>query len=273
MSGFSADWLALREPFDAAARSTALLDSLLRAAGPRSDWTVIDLGAGSGANLRYLSTRLPGPQHWTLVDHDPALLAVAARPGIELRTLDLAREFSVQGSELIIPRGALVTASALLDLVSADWLECLAQRCRAAEAIVHFALSYDGRMHFDPVDAFDAFDTTILDLVNRHQRGDKGFGAALGPDATQQCIAAFTRAGYTMQRARSDWQIDVAHLAMQTALIDGWADAAIEMAARIGTGVARDIDAWRRRRLERLNAAGSRLIVGHEDVIGWPDSR
>ncbi len=268
MSGFSADWLALREPFDAAARSTRLLDVLLRSTAPRSDGNVIDLGAGSGSNLRYLSPRLPGPQRWTLVDHDPALLANAARPGVELRTLDLAREFSAQGGELDIPGGALVTASALLDLVSLDWLECLARRCRAAAAIVHFALTYDGRVSFDPVDPFD---TTILDLVNRHQRGDKGFGAALGPDATQQCIEAFTRAGYTMQRARSDWQIDGAHIAMQTALIDGWTDAALEMATRIASSVAPDIEAWRSRRLERLNAGDSRLIVGHEDVIGWPD--
>lgn len=270
MSGFSAGWLALREPLDAAARSTALLDALVKNAAPHREWNIIDLGAGSGANLRYLAPRLPGAQHWTLVDHDPALLAVAAQQAapagvrVDLRALDLAREFSAAGNALTLPDRALVTASALLDLVSPDWIDALAQRCVAANAIVHFALSYDGRTRFDAIDPLDA---TILDHVNRHQRGDKGFGAALGPDASQYCFDAFTRASYTMRRASSDWQVDSCHAELQAALIHGWADAALEVSAATS---AHDIDAWRVRRLAQVDAGKSRLIVGHEDLVGWP---
>jgi hypothetical protein len=269
MSGFSARWLALREPLDGAARSMALLDTLLQNMAPRGNWHIIDLGAGSGSNLRYLSPRLPGAQHWTLVDHDPRLLTVAAQYAapatvtLDLRTLDLAREFSASRGDLTLPTGALVTASALLDLVSPDWIDALALRCRSARASVHFALSYDGRTTCEPVDPLDA---AILEHVNRHQRFDKGFGPALGPEAAQYCAGAFTRAGYTMRRARSDWQIDATHAAVQAALIEGWADAAIEMSAAPG---ASDINAWRGRRLAQVAAGESRLIVGHEDLVGW----
>ena len=31
---------------------------------------IVDLAAGAGSNLRYLSPRLPFEQAWTLVDHD-----------------------------------------------------------------------------------------------------------------------------------------------------------------------------------------------------------
>lgn len=77
---FSADWLALREPHDRAARA--------RAAGPLhlADWaarrqpaargTVLDLGCGSGSNLRALAPALGGArQTWHVVDHDAALEA------------------------------------------------------------------------------------------------------------------------------------------------------------------------------------------------------
>jgi hypothetical protein len=269
VSGFSAGWLALREPLDAAARSTALIDALLENTGPHTHWNVIDLGAGSGSNLRYLSPRLAGVQRWTLVDHDAALLEVAAQHAdpanvtVELRRLDLDREFSASRGALNFPSGALVTASALLDLVSRDWIDALAARCHAAGATVHFALSYDGRTTCDPVDSLDA---SILESVNRHQRGDKGFGPALGPDAAQYCIDAFTRAGYAMRRATSDWQIDSTHATLQAALINGWADAAIEGAEALEVS---DIDAWRARRLALVASGRSRLIVGHEDLVGW----
>ena len=70
----SPEWLALREPADAAARSAELAGRLARhlpAAGPL---VIHDLGGGSGAMGRWLAPRLPGPQHWVLHDRDVDLL-------------------------------------------------------------------------------------------------------------------------------------------------------------------------------------------------------
>ena len=79
MESFSADWLALREPADTAARS----ESLTRLAGARLSLRgrvrAIDLACGTGANVRYLAGRLPMSAAWTLVDHDRALLDEARR--------------------------------------------------------------------------------------------------------------------------------------------------------------------------------------------------
>jgi len=84
VSGFSAEWLARREPHDAAARATELA-GLLRTSSSatrngepaRASRAIVDLGAGSGANLRWLAARLGGEQAWLLVDHDAGLLAAA----------------------------------------------------------------------------------------------------------------------------------------------------------------------------------------------------
>src|SRR5690606_21132607 len=101
------------------------------------------------------------------------------------------------------PRG-LVTASALLDLVSAAWLDALAARCADAETLVLFALTYDGRMQLEPREPDDA---QVRELVNRHQRTDKGFGPALGPSAFAAALDAFAHHGYALRFEPSDWRL------------------------------------------------------------------
>jgi glycosyltransferase involved in cell wall biosynthesis len=148
---FSAAWLALREPADHAARSAAIARTVADAIQPRGELRALDLGAGAGSNMRYLAPRLPTPQRWLLVDRDAALLAHAARAPmsdvrIETRQLDLAG-IADDPMMTLFDGQALVTASALLDLVSERWLLALAARCRHAGAAALFALSYDGRIH------------------------------------------------------------------------------------------------------------------------------
>jgi SAM-dependent methyltransferase len=75
LSRFAPDWLALREPYDRAARSGTLAGRFAGALGPAP--RVIDLGCGTGANLRYLAPKLAPPQHWLCLDRDRDLLARA----------------------------------------------------------------------------------------------------------------------------------------------------------------------------------------------------
>ncbi len=270
MSGFSAAWLRQREPFDTAARAVAAerlqLSTWLAALKPAAaPWRVIDLGCGTGANFRALAPMLTGTQHWRVVDHDAELLgAWSATPGeasIERVTLDLARDLKT----LHFKGTTLVTASALLDLVSAEWLQRLVTACRGAGASVLFALSVDGRALWDPLDPVD---TLASELFDAHQRRDKGFGPALGPMAAATAIEGFRAAGYAVQSAPSDWWIDArrdpAALGLQRALIDGITQAAIEQDP-LATSVLR---AWQTRR--HAIAARSTLRIGHLDVIATP---
>src|SRR5882724_845129 len=78
-AGFSADWLALREPADLRARERSLADRLRRRFAAYPSLRVIDLGCGTGSNLRAVAPWLGRQQAWRLVDHDPALLREAAR--------------------------------------------------------------------------------------------------------------------------------------------------------------------------------------------------
>jgi len=263
---FTAEWLALREPADHRARSARLTREIARRLIGRPPLHVLDLGSGTGSNLRYLTRRLPPVQHWRLIDRDRTLLArIRTRPmwaivaSVHLQPRDLA---DLEANADLFKSVSLVTASALLDLVSAAWIEALARRCQSSRAVSLFALTYDGRIACTPADRHDDM---VRDLVNRHQRIDKGFGPALGPDAAAAAQQAFASRGFTVERDRSDWMLDDADAALQRQLIDGWAAAASEMQP---AGAAA-IDAWRQRRLEHVAAARSTIVVGHEDLAAW----
>jgi hypothetical protein len=288
VSGFSPEWLALREPFDAAARSAALIAELRThvargtAAAPLA---VVDLGAGAGSNLRYLAPLLGGAQRWRLADHDRALLdaALAATnawakqrgsevtrtaTALEIRGAAFACDVRCEPVELAeltaveLPHGGLVTAAALLDLVSRDWLDKLAQRCRAARAAVSLALTYDGRTTAKPGEPEDA---AVLALFNRHQLFDKGFGPALGMRAAAAAEAAFEAHGYELRLATSDWLVGPEEHALQLALLEGWLGAALEIAPESRLALT----SWFERRRAHVLAGRSSLSVGHVDLVGW----
>ena len=288
MSGFSAEWLELREPFDAAARA-ATVAAELRAHLPRgthaAPLVVVDLGAGAGSNLRYLAPLLGGVQRWRLVDHDSRLLdaalaathAWASARGAEVRrkssTLAVnAADFACDIecvhvdledlSRIELPAGGLVTAAALLDLVSHDWIETLARQCRAARSAVALALTYDGRTTAKPPEPEDP---VVLAMFNRHQLFDKGFGPALGMRAPGVAEAAFEAHGYELRVATSDWVIGREQHALQLELLDGWLGAALEIAPESKLALT----SWHGRRRAHVLAGRSELRVGHVDLVGW----
>jgi hypothetical protein len=257
VTSFTAEWLSLREPADAAARSEALAAGFARTAS-----RIVDLASGTGANIRYLALRLRRASDWLAVDNDAQLLAALAPPAgakVSALRLDLARALD----DLPLDGCDLVTASALLDLVSEPWLVRLAARCAEARIGVLFALTYDGRIEWSPRE--DA-DELVRGLLNRHQLGDKGFGPALGPRAAAAAVAHFNAVGYEIQAAPSDWDLGPESPALQSALIEGW----IAAAAEIAPGEAEALGNWARRRRAHVAAGASRVRLGHVDLGGRP---
>lgn len=269
MSGdFSADWLILREPYDRAACNRHLLDHLAAWRADRGELRVIDLGAGTGANLRRTAARLGGAQRWLLAEHDPALIRVGTRllagSGVawRYRRLDLAADLE----RLADAAPHLVAASALIDLVSEDWLRRLVALCACTGAALHLTLSYDGRTLWQPTDADDAQATA---LFNRHQRTDKGFGPALGPEAVPALARLLAAVPGELSVARSDWRLTPADRALQAALLKGQAVAACAIAPERQKVIA----AWADRRGAIIAAGRSRLTIGHLDLLFLPAGR
>jgi len=265
---FSADWLALREPFDAKARSAAVRDAALAAVADLDPVAIVDLACGTGSTVRALAPLIPARQTWRLFDNDLSLLARAAdaarppRAQVTATPVDLAHDLEAALDGAV----DLVTTAALLDLVSEAWLERLTVECAARRLPLYAALSYDGRIAFAPEDPGDA---AIVAAVNAHQRGEKGFGPALGPTAAATAIARFSTLGYRLTQATADWTIGPADRAMQAEFLAGCAGAAREF----GAPLIEDIAAWLTRRREQLAAGRSSIRVGHVDFFALPMAR
>jgi hypothetical protein len=278
----------LREPADALARSQSLTQAIAARMPLDVPVCALDLATGAGSNLRYLIARLPGHQRWLAVDQSRdllkdllqrtaawattrgyhahlttdrcAILGPALDCQIETRALDLG---SLDDPTIFAGRH-LVTASALLDLVSDAWLRTLAAHCGATGASALFTMCYNGVSTCDPPEPEDDF---VLDLFNRHQRTDKRLGGvAAGPEASRGAERCFAGAGFEVRRARSDWTLASEESDMQRFLIDGWADAAAEA----GPSHAAAIRDWHARRLAHVEAGRSHIVVGHDDLAAWP---
>ncbi|RFF27503.1 MULTISPECIES: class I SAM-dependent methyltransferase [unclassified Wenzhouxiangella] len=275
---FEGDWLALREPADHAARSAPLADRLSEWLKSADRLRIIDLGAGTGSNLRWLAPRLDAQQDWLLIDHDAALLARAregfaagssGKPAIRAQTrcLDLAglpRE--------VFDDADLVTAAALFDLVSANWIDSLVEWIAHSGAAALFALTVDGRRHFVDEDGRwidDERDRRMETLFNRHQQRGKGLGEALGPKAASVLPAALEKAGLAVRIDESDWRLGAADgrtLALGSALLDDWMRAVVAQSPED----AACVESWYRTRRNELENGRIGLVVGHVDVLALP---
>ena len=255
----SPGWLELREPADAAARSRELVDRLgLRA--PAGPWLIHDLACGSGSMGRWLAPLLPGPQRWILHDRDEDLLELAAIPGaaVETRVSDVTR----LGAD-DLAGATLITASALLDLLTQEELTALIEACAGAGCPVLFALSVTGRVQLLPPDPLDV---RVAAAFDAHQRRETPRGRLLGPDAVDAAVEGFRALGAEVVVRPSPWRLGATESDLAAEWVAGWLEAAFEQEPAL----AQAADLYRRRRLREAEAGVLAVTVGHADLLVLP---
>jgi SAM-dependent methyltransferase len=246
----SREWLALREPADAAARARDLVEHLVRQLRPPSHWVIHDLGCGTGAMGRWLAPLLAGPQHWVLHDRDADLLDVAAAeaPGpaadgaavtVEARHSDIARL-----SEDDLAGATLITA------------------CCGAGCPTLLTLSVVGRVELMPADPLDRRVAVAFDA---HQRRMTERGHLLGPDAVAFAVKEIARWGTVLVRP-SAWRLGVTEAELAAEWFTGWLDAAYEQQPELGG----ETGGYRRRRLQQACAGRLAATVHHADLLVVP---
>jgi len=262
---YAPEWLELREPADAAARAHDLLDPLrIRLANlpGKSGLVIHDLGCGTGSMGRWLAPRLDGAQHWILHDRDPYLLHFAAvasprsgadgsRVTVETRRGDIARltADALHGA-------SLVTASALLDVLTREEIETFADACTGAGCPALLTLSVAGRVEFGPSDPMDE---EIAEAFNAHQRRD----GLLGPDAVTAACEAFSERGATVRVDPSPWRLGPDEAALTAQWLRGWVGAAVEERPELKARAER----YLRERLAACEAGELSVTVHHSDLL------
>lgn len=276
MSGFDASWLDLREPADHRSRSEELAQMLARHLGRRGQTSIVDMGCGTGSNLRATAPLLGAEQHWTLVDYDPRLLDAAVerlsawasqaehknnqlvlskggkRITVRLRRADLARDLE----RVFTVKPDLVTASALFDLVSVPFLRTLAHAIAARRASFYSVLTYNGVHRWTPRRPDD---NRVSSAFHRHQLRDKGFGPALGPVAGVHLAEQFSLEGYSVIEGESIWRLTRNDRQLLEELVRGHAIAA----ADTGLVDCKTIEAW-------VKVPRTGADVGHTDIFAAP---
>jgi hypothetical protein len=265
----SSEWLDLRDGADGAARARDLVELVRRQLPARGPRVVHDLGCGTGAMGRWLAPLLPGPQHWVVHDRDADLLEVAVTdlPGhaadgaavtVEARLSDVTR---LRAGDLA--EATLITASALLDLMTGGELAQLINVCAGAGCPVLLTLSVVGRVELAPADPLDA---RVAAAFNAHQRRTTTRGRLLGPDAVAATAEGFRRLGAEVAIRPSPWRLGAAEAELAVEWFSGWVAAACEQEVEL----AAEIDAYTCRRLAEASAGQLAVMVEHSDLLILP---
>jgi hypothetical protein len=246
-------WLRLAEPFDHAARSAGLVEDLRAVLPAERPIGLVDLGAGTGSNLRYLAPRLGGEQEWHLFDRRQRMLdelpdelgrwaAERALPAHrsgdvlyvgpwQVRWSALGATLPDVGAHAIVANGFLASLDqdAIQDL--ADWL---------VDRGVPFLASanLDQRVRIVPGHALD--DAVLV---------------SARPDPVEMLAGLLD--GFDVRVESTDWRIGADQPDLQRASI-----------ARIGGDAA-----WRAARLEQIDRGRLEIVLGHQELLARPRAR
>jgi hypothetical protein len=265
----STAWLDLREPADAVARSLELVEHL-RPHLPATGASVIhDLGSGTGSMARWLAPLLPGPQRWILHDLDEDLLEIAAaearRPAAkgELMSVETKQSDVTELHAHDLAGASLITASALLDLLTGEELAALIDVCAEARCPALLTLSVVGSVELAPADPLDRLVAAAFDS---HQRRVTGRGRLLGPDAPAAAVEGFRSRGADVLVRPSPWRLGAAEADLAVGWLAGWIGAACEQSPDLAAAA----DSYTARRLGEARARGLDVTVSHADLLVLP---
>ena len=287
MTSFSTDWLSLREAADHRSRNPFLQNQVLRYLEEigrlkNDPIEIIDLGSGTGSNLRALAPLIEHNQAWTLIDYDPLLLMAAReklctwaddvisrsdnnhvdhdanRPvtlvknNFEIKVIFLQKDLVSDFQFLLSDSVDLITAAAFFDLVAFDWME---QFCKVLKTPLYTVLTYNGQETWLPSDDLDS---KILEAFHHHQGSDKGFGSAAGPLALKSLEQLLKKDGFQVETGSSPWILGPNDSLLIQELATSTAQAVAET-AKVTQEIAQQ---WGKSRARSL-----RCEIGHDDLF------
>lgn len=263
------DWLAARVAADDAARAATvntllpeLSRYLIEAAGPGGTVQIIDLGAGTGANQRWLAPRLPIRQRWLHLDHNPVIsrsLPLAAETEIVDESVEALGELLTRSSG----DRQLVSCSALLDVLTTEQIQAVCRAVIDNRVPAFFSLTVTGGLRLSPADAHDQL---LLAAFNDHQcRAGRA-----GPEATTLTVNLLRTAEFAVTTQKTPWRLTAES---GLAFVDQMLEERLAAAVAQDPALARTAKAWLELRRAQLAAGLLRIELDHCDILGLPGGR
>jgi hypothetical protein len=203
--------------------------------GPGDVLEIIDLGAGTGANQRWLAPRLPLRQRWIHLDHDPVI----------------SRSMALPEETVIIDD----SVEALDRLLATSAGQC--------QVPVLFSLTVTGALSLTPADPRDQL---LLDAFNDHQRR----AGRAGPDAASQSVSALLAGGMAVRTQDTPWLLTASE---SQSFIGRMLQERLEAAVAHEPALERTAAAWFELRRVQLGLGVLRIELAHSDILGLPGGR
>jgi hypothetical protein len=259
------NWLAARVAADTAARAATLktlvpdLINYLALTGDHQDTLeIIDLGAGTGANQRWLAPQLPFRQRWVHLDHDPIISRSLPLPDDTMIIDD-----SVEALSRLLSRGdgrQLVTCSAVLDVLPMAQLKAVCRAVIDNRVPALFSLTVTGTLGVVPSHPDDQ---PLLDAFNDHQRR----AGRAGPEAASMAAEALRAADFDVRCQETPWQLTAAS---GRAFVGQVLKERLHAAVSQYPGLAEAANAWLELRRSQLALGIMRVELGHGDILALP---
>jgi hypothetical protein len=221
---------------------------------------IIDLGAGTGANQRWLAPRLPFRQRWIHLDHDSVISRSLPLPDdtmiIDGSVEALSRLLARPGVD---PR--LVACSALLDVLTTNQIYEVCSTLIDNHAPGLFSLTVTGTLGISPTDSRDK---QLLDAFNEHQRR----ACRAGPDAITLAVGELRRGGFTVRTQETPWLLAASR---DRAFVEQLLRERLEAAVTQHPSLATTAATWLELRRTQLTDGILRIDLGHTDILALPE--
>ena len=277
-------WLDERYRFDAVARNPTIEQKFLHSLPSKDTISLVDVGAGSGANGRYLMEKIPANQQWVLIEQNPdfskASLQVlqqhARHQGytsfLEQDTLTLQTPTKTiqvnakQGSLLEIENMTdlshtdAVVANAVFDLFTPHQFDTFVSTIARYQLIFLSTLNYEN-MHFSPNTPQDE---KMIALYHAHMLRPQTVGTAMGPDCIPQISEILKKYRYAVDTGSSIWNIHSKDEKMMQYLLNFMESSITELPPSPEDALL--LQQWVKQKEE---AADFTLTIEHQDILGY----
>jgi hypothetical protein len=262
-------WLAARVAADNAARAATvstlipeLINYLIARMDSDATIEIVDLGAGTGANQRWLAPRLPIRQRWLHLDHNPVISR-----SLPLATETVIIDESVESLGQLLARSEgdrqLVTCSALLDVLTTEQIEAVCHAVIDSRVPAFFSLTVTGGLRLSPTHPHDQL---LLAAFNDHQRR----AGRAGPEATTMTVELLRAADFAVATQETPWQLTAES---GPAFVDQMLEERLAAAVAQVPALAASAAAWLELRRAQLAAGLLQVELDHCDILGLPGGR